>query len=140
MIKYRPKLDKMYWILLGITDGVCCVPLLVVSLLDPAALFISVPTVIFVNYFFVSPLFGYVALLEDGLFIKYGFILKKSIPYGRIRELKTERRYYSETILSLKNALDHVLIKYNRFDVTVVSVKENEDFVKEVKSRIEALK
>ena len=140
MIKYRPKLDKMYWILLGIADGVCCVPLLVVSLLDPTALFISVPTVIFVNYFFVSPLFGYAELREDGLFVKYGFFLKKHIPYGMIRELKMERRFYSESMMTLKNAMDHVVIKYNRFDVTVVSVKENEDFVKEVKSRIEALK
>ena len=38
-------------------------------------------------------------------------------------------------MMSLKNALEHVNIKYNAFDVTTVSVVGNRDLIKEINER-----
>ena len=62
--------------------------------------------------------------------------MKKSIPYSKIRGIELERKWYSETMMSLKNSMDHVNIKYNSFDVTAVSVIDNEELVSELKKRI----
>ena len=37
--------------------------------------------------------------------------------------------------MSLKNAMEHVNIRYNAFDVTTVSVKENDELMRELESR-----
>jgi len=80
---------------------------------------------LFVGYFLVSPLFGYVELREDGLYIKYGIFLKKTISYESIRGVKIESRFYSDSMMSLKLSYEHINIKYNKFDVTTVSVRDN---------------
>ena len=90
----------------------------------------------FVLYFFVSPLFGYVELRENSMLIKYGFILKKEIPYSKIRSVTKARKFYSDSMMSLKNSFDHVNIKYNTFDVTCVSVVDNDSFINELSKRL----
>ncbi len=40
-------------------------------------------------------------------------------------------------MLSLKNALEQVTIKYNKFDSVVVSVKDNDTFISELERRIQ---
>ena len=40
---------------------------------------------------------------------------------------------------SLKNALEHVNIKYNNFDVVTVSVVGNDEFISELAERAELL-
>ena len=105
------------------------------AIFDPGALWIMIPTTLMVIYFLVAPLFGYVELREDGLFIKYGFFMKKEIPYERIRSVEKDRRWYSESMMSLKSALEHVNIKYNSFDVTTVSVEDNDGFIRELNNR-----
>lgn len=134
--KYRPKIDKLYWILLLFTNAVCVPLLFIPPFFSLVTLFVTLPLFVFVNYFFVSPLFGYVELRENEIFIKYGFILKRSIPYGRVRSVVKERKFYTESMLSLKNALEHVNIKYNTFDVTAVSVVDNDAFISELYGRL----
>ena len=34
--------------------------------------------------------------------------------------------------MSLKNALDHINIKYNKFDITTVSVVDNDDLIRKI--------
>ncbi len=134
--KYKPKLDKLYWILF-ISTNLICVGITVIPLFsDFGALIVTIPTLLFVNYFFISPLFGYVELREETLFIKYGFFLKKEIKYSKIRKIEKQRRFYSESMMSLKNAIEHVEIKYNSFDVTTVSVVDNHAFISAVEERI----
>ena len=41
-----------------------------------------------------------------------------------------ERKFYAESMMSLKNAFEHINIKYNAFDVTTVSVVDNDGFIK----------
>ena len=134
--KYRPKIDKLYWILLLSTNAVCLPLLFIPPFFSPQTLFITVPLFVFVNYFFVSPLFGYVELRENELFIKYGFILKRSIPYGKVRSAVKERKFYTDSMLSLKNSLEHVVIKYNAYDFTAVSVVDNDAFIAELYGRL----
>ncbi len=132
---YKPKYDGLFfgiWIptLIALAAGTAF------SCLARAALFVMISVDLFTLYFLVSPLSGYVELRENSLFIKYGFFLKKEIPYSTIRGIEKQRKFYSESMLSLKGAVEHVNIKYNSFDVTTVSVKENDAFLTELQSRI----
>ena len=137
---YRPKIDKMFWSLSIPTNLLCVAILVIPSISDAQVLFVTIPIVLFCNYFLVSPLFGYVKLCENELFIKYGFFLKKHIAYEKIRSLEKGRRFYSYSMLSLKNAFDHVDIKYNFYDVTTVSVNDLEEFIIELNERIRIAK
>jgi len=136
--RFRPKIDKLYRILLTVTNALCLPLLFIPTLFSPVTLFITLPLFVFVNYFFVSPLFGYVELRETELFIKYGFFLKKTIPYAKIRSAEKERKFYCESMMALKNALEHVNIKYNTYDVTTVSVEDNDAFIEELCRRTAA--
>lgn len=137
---YKPKIDKLFWSLFIPTNAVCIAILIIPSFLEPQVLFITVPIFLFVNYFFTSALFGYVELRDKELFIKYGFFIKKEIPYDKIRSLERCRKFYSHSMLSLKNSYDHIDIKYNFYDVTTVSVKEQDAFVIELEERIRIAK
>jgi hypothetical protein len=108
----------------------------VLSFFEPTALFVMLPVDIFTFYFLFSSLFGFAELREKSLFIKFGFILKTEIPYSSIRGIAKDRKFYSDSMLSLKNALSHVNIKYNKFDLVTVSVKENDEFIEELTRRI----
>lgn len=135
--RYKPLVDKLFWIisvpttvlLIGVTLAVCFFP-------APLALFITILTDLIVIYFLIAPLFGYVELREDSVYIKYGLFLNKEIPYRKIRKIEKERRFYSDSMLSLKNAFDHINIKYNTFDITSVSVVNNDIFIENLNKRI----
>ena len=136
-IRYKPKVDRLYFIICIPTNVLCLGAMLFPIIFgDLLTLFVTVPVLLFVNYFLISPLFGYVELRCDSLLIKYGFFLKKEIKYSKIRELQCERRFYSESMMSLKNAYEHVNIKYNSFDVTTVSVSDNQAFIEEAEKRM----
>ena len=133
--RYKPKVDKLFWWLFSLTNGVLLAILVPTTIDAPTTLFINLPIFLFTNYFFISSLFGYVELRERELFIKYGFFLKRSIPYAKIRSLQKERKFYTDSILSLKNAMEHVNIKYNSFDVTAVSVTDNDALIAAVNEK-----
>ena len=132
--RYKPLVDKLFYIIM-IPTVVFLAAVTVISAFEPLSLLITIPTDVFTLYFLVSPLFGYVELREESLFIKYGFILKREIPYAKIRGTVKERSFIAESMLSLKNSFDHVRIKYNTFDVTIVSVVGNDEFVSELENR-----
>lgn len=112
----------------------------IITCFDIIPLLLMLSVDVFTLYFLVSPLVGYVELRPDTMFIKYGFILKREIAYKSIRDVKKERKLYSESMLSLKNAIEHVNIKYNNFDVTTVSVKDNDKFIIDLNARINSAK
>ena len=132
--RYKPLVDKLFYII-AIPTVVFLAAVTVISAFEPLSLLITIPTDVFTLYFLVSPLFGYVELREESLFIKYGFILKREIPYAKIRGTVKERSFIAESMLSLKNSFEHVKIKYNTYDVTTVSVIDNDCFVMELKKR-----
>ena len=39
-------------------------------------------------------------------------------------------------MLAIKNSLEHIDIKYNKYDFVTVSVKENDKFIKELKNKM----
>ena len=135
MRKFKPLVDKLYYIIM-IPTVTLLVVLTAVAAISPLSLLASIPVDLFVIWFFVSPLFGYVELREKSLYIKYGLILKKEIPYDKIVRVEKERRFYSESMMSLKNALEHVNIRYNRYDLTCVSVVGNDELIEEIDRRI----
>ena len=134
--RYKPKYDKLFFIIFIPTAVLILAVTLITAILEPKALFWTLPIAAFVAYFFISPISAYVELRESTVFIKYGFILKKEIPYSKIRKIERERKWYSDSMMSMKNSLEHVNIRYNSFDVTSVSVKDNEAFMKELDERL----
>ena len=129
-------LDKYYALiiiptsvlLLGVTVGI--------SVPYPPALFFMIPTDLLCAYFFLSPFFGYVELKEHSVFVRFGFFATCDIPYDRIRGVAKVRKFYSDSIMSLKMSMDHVNIKHGRFDVTSVSVRDNDDLLAELEKRL----
>ena len=135
-LKFSPLVDKLY-LIITIPTAILVLSVATVSFIfAPVTLFLTLPITLFVGYFLVSPLLGYVELRESCLFIKYGLILKKEIPYKKIRAVEKERKFYSESMMSLKLAFDQVNVKYNSFDVTTVSVKDNDLFITKLKEQI----
>lgn len=133
--RYKPLVDGLFFAI-WIPTAVLMIAATVIAAFQPLVLFIMIPTDIFTFYFLVSSLVGYVELREESLFIKFGFIIKRDIPYSKIREISKERKFYSETMLSLKNSMEHVNIKYNKFDVVCVSVEGNDEFMDELRLRL----
>lgn len=134
--RYKPLVDRLFWII-SIPTAVLMLAstALAVFAHPPMLVFMSLMT-LWVFYLLVSSLFGYVELRDGTLFIKYGLILKKEIPYSKIRGVVKERRFYSESMISLKNAFEHINIKYNTFDVTTVSVVGNDELISELNARL----
>ena len=92
-------------------------------------------TVIFIGFFLISPCFGYVELREETVFIKFGFFLKREIPYKSIRGIEKKHTAIADSMLSLKNAMDHVNVKYGSFDCTSVSIMDEDAMIEEIKKR-----
>ena len=105
------------------------------AVFEPVILWGVLPADLFVAYFLISPLFGYVELRQDTVFVKFGFILKREIPYKSIRGVSRERKFYSDSMLALKNSLEHINIKYNSFDMVSVSVVNNELLTERLEAR-----
>ena len=133
--RYKPKFDKYYGfiiiptsvLLLGVTVGI--------SIPYPPALFFMIPTCLLCAYFFATPFFGYVELSESAVFVRFGFFATLEIPYSGIRCVEKVRKFYADSIMSLKMSVDHVNIKHGRFDITSVSVNDNDDLVAEIERR-----
>ena len=133
--RYKPLVDRLFWFI-WVPTLILMAAATVISAFDSLACFIMIPADAFVLYFLISPLFGYVELREDTVFIKYGFFINREIPYGKIRDAYKKKSFIAETMLSLKNAIEHIEIKYNSYDVTAVSVVGNDDLLAEIKARI----
>ncbi len=132
--RYKPSVDKLFWWSAGAAIAIM-IPMTIISAFSPITLIITIPIDLLVAYFLISPFFGYVELRDKSVLIKFGLILKKEIPYSKIRKIQKDRKCYSESILSLKNALDHVNIRYNTYDVTTVSVVNMDSFIEELNER-----
>ena len=133
--RFKPKYDKLFWLVWAPTALIMLIAT-ALSFVELVAFLLMLATDIFTFYFLFSSVVAYAELREETLFIKYGFILKKEIPYSKIRGTEKARKWYSDSMLSLKNSLEHVNIKYNTFDFTSVSVKDNDAFIEELKTRI----
>ena len=134
--RYKPLIGKTFWIIWvpTLTLLLCATALSAVSL---GAILIMAATDAFVLYFLFSSIFAYAELREHTLYIKFGFIIKREIPYNKIRAIIKERRFYSESMLSIKNSAEHVTVKYNKFDTACVSVVNNDEFIAELRARME---
>ena len=132
---YKPLFDKSFYIIWIPTLLLLAVATFI-SASAVVALLILIAADVFTLYFLFSSLSAYAELREDCLYIKFGFIIKREIPYSSIRGLKKEHKIIAETIFSIKNALDHVVIKYNKFDAVTVSVKENDSFISALEERM----
>lgn len=133
---FRPATDKLFFIIAISGMTIMLLSTVASALSSALMLLVMVPMDLFMLYILISPLFGFVELREESLFIKFGVFMKRDIPYRKIRGLSSERKFYSDSMLSLKLSLDHVNIKYNTFDMVSVSVKNSDEFVRELKLRI----
>lgn len=133
--KYKPAIDKYFWII-WMPTSILLIMATILSFSALIALIIMLFVDAFTYYFMISSLFGYVELREKTIFIKFGFIIKTEISYEKIREISKEKKVITYSFLSLKNALEHINIKYNKYDMVTVSVRGNDELIKELKKRI----
>lgn len=133
--RFKPLVDKSFWIILLILSVILALGT-VVAVFELPALLLMLFVDVFSFYLLLSPLFGYAELREKYLFIKFGVFLKKEIPYDKIRGATKERKFYSDSMLSLKTAMEHVNIRYNRFDVVSVSLADSDGFISELDLRL----
>ena len=133
--RYKPLIDFSYF-LIWIPISIFLILMSINSFESKFGWIIMLFIDLFTFYFLITSLFGYVQLKENSLFIKFGLILNKEIPYDKIKEIKKERSFITYSPLSLKNALEHVNIKYNKYDLVTVSVKNNDVFIKELTKKI----
>lgn len=139
-MKLRCKIDLCYSIIFIVTELVLLVPSILTFIFkDMLAGFVTLAPFLLVTLLFMSSFSGYIIIKEDELYIRYGFILKRSIPYENIRALIKEKTVLSECLLGMKNSLEHVLIKYNKYDTTCVSVRNNDLFIEEVNKKIKKM-
>lgn len=134
--RFKPLIDRLFLIIFISTAAMMLLITVITAVFEPKTLLWTIPIDLFVAYFLISPLFGYVELRKSSLFIKFGFILKKEIPYKKIRELEKASKFYSESMLSLKCSFEHVNVKYNSFDVLTVSVIHNDAFIEKLRKLI----
>lgn len=138
MKKYKPAIDKYFWII-WIFATIILAPCTILSFSNMTVLIIMILCDVFVYYFMVSSLFGYVELRKNSIYVKFGFILRREILYKKIRNINKERKIISYSFMSLKNAIEHVNIEYNKFDMITVSVVNNDDLIRELKMKISNL-
>lgn len=133
--RFKPLVDKSYYIIWGITVIILAMGT-VISCVAPLPLCIMIFTDLITVYFLITSLFGYVELREKSIYVKLGLITDREIAYDSIRGVVKDKKLYSESTVSLKCALEHVNIKYNKFDVLTVSVVGNDELIREVEARI----
>ena len=131
---YKPLIGKMFYVI-SIPTALLLIAVTITAVYTHALL-IMIPTDLLTLYFIISPLFGKVTLTEEGIVVKFGLFATRIVPYSHIRSLEKVRKWYSDSTMSLKNSMEHVNIKYNRFDIVSVSVTDNDGFIAEVNSRI----
>ena len=132
---YKPLVGELFWwitvptavFMIGMTAGL--------AIFFPPSLLYMIPTCFLIAYFLVTPLFGYVELRESSVFIRFGFFMTREISYDRVRGVAKARKFYSDSMVSLKNSMEHVNIKYDRFDMVSVSVVDNEGLMEEIEKR-----
>ena len=133
--RYKPAIDKLFYAI-WIPTSILMITVTAISFYEIGAFILMLSVDVFTFYFMISSLVGYVELRMNSVFIKFGFIIKREIPYDKIRKIAKERKIMSNTYLSLKNSLEHVSIKYNKYDEIVVSVVNNDDLIKELNNHI----
>ncbi|MBQ2876426.1 MAG: PH domain-containing protein [Clostridia bacterium] len=136
--RYKPLVDKLFYIISVPTLLLIAAVTVLLAFSETAMLFVMIPIDLFVIYFLISPLFGYVELGESSVLIRYGFFMKREIAYDKIRGVSPQRKFYADSMLSLKNSFDHINIKYNTFDITSVSVVGNAELMAELEHIISA--
>ena len=133
--RFKPKIGRMFYAIWMPTVALLTVATWI-SYAAPIGFAIMLATDIFTLYFLITSLFGYVELREETVFVKFGLLTEKEIPYTSIRDVCKERKFYSDSMMSLKYTLEHVNIKYNRFDLVSVSVVENDELISDLRKRI----
>ena len=134
--RFRPLFDRTYILVLALLAFAPALLIFVLAFFEPTILFVAVPTFLFVSYFIISSAVGYVELREKSVYIRFGFFMKREIDYSAIRRIEKNRAFYSQSMAAIKNAMEHIDIYYNTFDVVSVSVIGNEALMKELRVRI----
>ena len=136
-MKFRPRVDK-YYLWIAIPTEIFLIAMTVMTLVHFTlfGLIVMLLALALSSFFILSPIFfGYAELRDDELFVDFGVFIKRSIPYSRIRAIEKKRRFYSESMLSLKCAMEHLDIKYNSFDVISLSLCNEDKFIAEVNKK-----
>lgn len=129
-MKFKPLVDKYFYTPIILVLILFIAPIMVgIVCKQIDQIIITSLLFIVIGVLLISPLFGYVKIEDDHIFIKYGLFFKRKIFYTNITEITKERKFYATSLISHKTALDHVFIKYNKYDDTCISIKNMDVFI-----------
>lgn len=136
-MKYRVNIDKYYYITIVVVSLILLIPL-ILSIVAKRVWVILVVAflIIFVEYLLFSCFIGYAKLEEDHLVIRYGFIIKRRLPYEIIRGVEKKSSYFSESLISLKTTKNCVVVLFNTYDNTTISIKDEDDFIEKLLEKL----
>lgn len=133
--RYKPLIGKMFFAI-WVPTSLMMIAATVLASVELIPFLILLATDVFTFYFLASSLFGYVELREKTVFIRFGFIKTVEIPYSSIRDITKECKFYADSMMSIKNSLEHINIKYAKFDIVSVSVVGNDELIEVLRERI----
>ena len=133
--RYKPLIGKMFFAI-WVPTSLMMIAATVLASVELIPFLILLATDVFTFYFLASSLFGYVELREKTVFIRFGFIKTVEIPYSSIRDITKECKFYADSMMSIKNSLEHINIKYAKFDIVSVSVVGNDELIEALRERI----
>ncbi len=135
-LRFKPKFDKLFFIPISVAFLLCAAgTFLSLVFFTLVGFVVLLACDLLILYFVASAFAGYVELRNKTLFIKFGFFFKCEIAYDRISSVEKCRKMYSESLVSMKNAIEHINIRYNTYDVVSVSVTDNDALVSEIEKR-----
>lgn len=138
MMKYRVKIVGPYLGLLILISILLLVPF-ATSFLYGKLWFILFSVLLFllVEVLMISSLFGYARLEETTLYIRFGFFVHKKISYHRIKSMEKKKGYFRESLFSLNTSMEYIRIEYDENKFITVSIRNSEEFICNLKSKIE---
>jgi len=74
-------------------------------------------------------------VLEPEQLICHSLFFKRKIPYSTIRKIEKQKGLYAG--LKMSTALKGLVIYYNQYDDLLISPEKEEEFIDEIKKRIE---
>lgn len=133
--RYKPLIGKMFFAI-WVPTSLMMIAATALASVELIPFLLLLATDVFTFYFLASSLAGYVELREKTVFIRFGFIKTVEIPYSSIRDITKERKFYADSMMSIKNSLEHINIKYAKFDIVSVSVVGNDELIEALRERI----
>lgn len=126
---YKQRIDKWYIVTIIICEILFLIqPILGIVWNQNSLIYVGLIFFVAINTIMLPPMFGYVRLEENGLFISFGLIHKK-ILYSNIKSAKFYKTWATNNPCSITTSFAHIDIQHSKGKQTTISIKNHEEFL-----------